>query len=301
LALSILLVLRDACLPQPVGTVCWSPWIDLYHSLPSVFSNASTDYIPNGFVHKASPANPIKNYKNVQERLDRVQYYAYNSALSIPYVSPILADDLGGLGEIFITCGSGERLRDEAILLAHKAAKTHPEIFECNKPGVRSYPPTKVSLNVYEAMPHVFQLFLFHPAASNAMKRTGAFIQKIIPEPTNDASSCSSHSSCSSSPHSSSPHSSFSSSHHHRENDTNLNDLKQKNSSSSFSLQEFIDDEFDDVDDNGEINYFTSKHIDIKGNCKRTNDMLDEGTLREWMNMLGKLPDLDAHPEFMDI
>jgi len=147
-------------------------------------------------------------------------------------------------------------------------------------------------------MPHVFQLFLFHPAANNAIKRTGAFIQKIIPEPTNDAASCSSHSSFSSS-----PHSSFSSSHHHQERDvgTNLNTLKPKTSSSSLSIQEFIDDELDDIDENGEVNYFTNKHIDVKGNCKRRNDMLDEGTLREWVNMLGKLPDLEAHPEFMDI
>ncbi|CAB4445437.1 unnamed protein product [Rhizophagus irregularis] len=297
LALSLMLVLRDAGLPQPAGAACWSPWVDLYHSLPSIFSNGPTDYIPNGFVHKASPANPIKDYKNIQQRLERVQYYAYNSALSIPYVSPILSDDLGGLGEIFITCGSGERLRDESILLAHKAAKTHPEIFECNKPGVRSYPPTKVNLNVYEAMPHVFQLFLFHPAATDAIKRTGAFVRKIIPEPSNDASSCSSNSSFSS------PHSSFSSTHKQREKDvpTNLTGLKQKKSSSSISLQDYFDEELDENDDNGEVNYFTNKHIDVKGNCKRTNDMLDEGTLREWVNMLGKLPDLEAHPEFMDI
>lgn len=146
-------------------------------------------------------------------------------------------------------------------------------------------------------MPHVFQLFLFHPAATDAIKRTGAFVRKIIPEPSNDASSCSSNSSFSS------PHSSFSSSRKQREKDvpTNLTGLKQKKSSSSISLQEYFEDELDDKDDNGEVNYFTKKHIDVKGNCKRTNDMLDEGTLREWVNMLGKLPDLEAHPEFMDI
>ncbi|CAG8500499.1 4719_t:CDS:2 [Funneliformis mosseae] len=299
LALSIMLVLRDAGLPQPAGAACWSPWVDLFHSLPSIFSNASTDYIPNGFVNKASPANPIKDYTNVKERLERVQYYAYNSALSIPYVSPILADDLGGLGEIFITCGNGERLRDEAILFSHKASKTHPEVFECKKPGVRAFPPTKVSLNIYEAMPHVFQLFLFHPAASNAVKRTGAFIRKIIPEPTNDSSSSSSHSSFSSIYSNSS-----SRGYYHREKEVSsikdMNTLKQKQSSTS--LQEFFDDEIDeDMNEDGEINNFTNKHIDIKGNCKRTNDMLDEGTLREWANMLGKFPDLKLHPEFMDV
>jgi hypothetical protein len=171
------------------------------------------------------------------------------------------------------------------------------KFFECKKPGTQSYPPTKVNLNIYDAMPHVFQLFLFHPAASNAVKRTGAFIRKVIPEPSNDASSYSSHLSSSSSSHSSS-----SSRHRHRqESDLKVtNSLKQKLSSSS--LQELFDDEFDeDVNDDGEINYFTNKHIDIKGNCKRINDMLDEGTLREWVNMLGKFPDLENHPEFLDV
>jgi len=147
-------------------------------------------------------------------------------------------------------------------------------------------------------MPHVFQLFSFHPAARNAMKRTGAFIRKIIPETTNDTSSSSSHSSFSSF---SSSHTT-SSYHHHqevREKDVPKNTLKLK--TSSLSLQEFFEDELDDINDYGEINFFTNKYIDVKGNCKRRNDMLDEGTLREWINMLGKLPDLEAHPEFMDI
>ncbi|CAG8763784.1 15096_t:CDS:2, partial [Acaulospora morrowiae] len=71
LALSTLLVLRDVGLPQPVGAACWSPWVDLLHSLPSIFTNSATDYIPNGFVHKASPANPIKDHTNLNERLSR--------------------------------------------------------------------------------------------------------------------------------------------------------------------------------------------------------------------------------------
>ncbi|PKK62046.1 hypothetical protein RhiirC2_190560 [Rhizophagus irregularis] len=94
-------------------------------------------------------------------------------------------------------------------------------------------------------MPHVFQLFLFHPAATDAIKRTGAFVRKIIPEPSNDASSCSSNSSFSS------PHSSFSSTHKQREKDvpTNLTGLKQKKSSSSISLQDYFDEELDENDD----------------------------------------------------
>ncbi|RHZ80655.1 hypothetical protein Glove_134g47 [Diversispora epigaea] len=304
LALSTLLVLRDACLPQPAGAACWSPWVDLFHSLPSIFSNHATDYVPNGFVHKASPANPIKDYTNINDRLSRVQYYAFNSALTIPYVSPILAEDLGGLGEIFITCGNCERLRDESILFAHKAAKTHPNIFNVpRREGQRAYPPSKVSLNVFEAMPHVFQLFIFHPAAINAVKRTGDWIRKVIPEPVaNDnksdfdfphrSFSCHSSASSASSASSHRSHNSYSSQHNHDVPIISPPSPTKITEEHTFSYEDEIDDEF---------SMFTNKHIDVKGNCRQTNYMLDEGTLREWISMLGKLPDFTKHPEFLEI
>ncbi|CAG8633035.1 8625_t:CDS:2 [Cetraspora pellucida] len=276
LALAAMLVLRDAGLPQPVGVSCWSPWVDLFHSLPSIFDNGPTDYLPNGFIHKASPANPIKDNTDVKQRLSRIQYYAYNSALDIPYVSPILADDLGGLGEIFITCGNCERLRDESILFAHKAAKTYPEIFNTpRKEGQRSYPPTKVSLNVFEAMPHVFQLFLFHPIAVNAIKRTGKWIRKVIPEPINGDNKSESSS-----------------------NDMlslfTYCDIKPK------IREEFsISDISDEIDDD-EFEIFTTKYVDIKGNSQ-PNEMLDEKTIKEWIKMLGKLPDINKHPELLEV
>ncbi|CAG8580195.1 10818_t:CDS:2, partial [Paraglomus occultum] len=47
LSLAVMLILRDAGLPQPAACVCWSPWVDLYHSLPSVLENSATDYLPN--------------------------------------------------------------------------------------------------------------------------------------------------------------------------------------------------------------------------------------------------------------
>ncbi|KAG9292409.1 hypothetical protein G9A89_015279 [Geosiphon pyriformis] len=269
LTIALNMILRDAGLPKPVAGVCWSPWLDLFHSLPSCLNNVPTDYIPNGFVHKASPANPIKDYRDVKQRMERVQYYAYNSALDIPYVSPILADDLGGLGNLFITCGNGERLRDEAIMFAHKAAKTHPEVFEVNKKqGTHPYPPTKVNLLIYDAMPHVFQMFVFHPSAGNAIKRSGAFINKVIPEPLHKSSS----------------------------------PLSQHSPAEYYSDQSDIslDEDFEEEDDEDEI--FVQRYVDIKGKFReaRDHEIIKADTLREWMKMLGKFPDLSMHPECLD-
>ncbi|CAJ0828252.1 13317_t:CDS:2 [Entrophospora sp. SA101] len=246
LTIALLMVLRDAGLPQPVGGVCWSPWVDLYHSLPSIFDNSTTDYIPNGFVHKASPANPIKDYTDVQQRLDRIQYYAYNSALDLPYVSPIMADDLGGLGQLYITCGNGERL----------------------------------------PMPHVFQLFIFHPSSISSIQRTGAFIRKAIPEKTVAV------------------YNSFS-----NKNFSPLLPLLLPPSSLLVSsnisrdiplLNTFPIDEIDDLEEDIS-EFFVSKYIDCKGVCKTKNHILDEVTLHDWLNRLGKLPDFSLHPEFLEL
>ncbi|CAJ0634639.1 20661_t:CDS:2 [Entrophospora sp. SA101] len=222
LTIALLMVLRDAGLPQPVGGVCWSPWVDLYHSLPSIFDNSTTDYIPNGFVHKASPANPIKDYTDVQQRLDRIQYYAYNSALDLPYVSPIMADDLGGLGQLYITCGNGERLRDEAAI------------------------PEK-TVAVYNS----FSNKNFSPLLPLLLPPSSLLVSSNISR-----------------------------------------DIPLLN---TFPIDE-IDDLEEDISE-----FFVSKYIDCKGVCKTKNHILDEVTLHDWLNRLGKLPDFSLHPEFLEL
>ncbi|CAG8651500.1 12308_t:CDS:2, partial [Ambispora leptoticha] len=270
LTIALNMVLRDAGLPKPVAGVCWSPWVDLFHSLPSCYTNAETDYVPNGFVHKASPANPIKDYRDIKQRLERVHYYAHNSALDIPYVSPILANDLGGLGNLFITCGKGERLRDEAILFAYKAAKTHPEVFDIKKEGRHPYPPTKVHLYVYDAMPHVFQMFLFHPVAISAIKQSAIFIRKVIPEPPTASTT--------------------QSQHHPAENASD-------SSGSDISL---LDEEDENLEDENEV--LVQRYCDIKGKIREKNekDVIAPSVLKEWVKLLGKFPDFKAYPEYLE-
>ncbi|KIL68736.1 hypothetical protein M378DRAFT_70444 [Amanita muscaria Koide BX008] len=47
LALALLQVLRDSCLPMPAGGVLISPWCDLTHSFPSIHTNTETDVMPH--------------------------------------------------------------------------------------------------------------------------------------------------------------------------------------------------------------------------------------------------------------
>lgn len=85
----------------------------------------------------------------------QIQMYATNEQVGHPYVSPVLAH-LGGLCPLFIMASDGELLRDEAIYVAHKAAR--PDDFEYKDDAKRRLPnmngiegrygPTKVHLQV---------------------------------------------------------------------------------------------------------------------------------------------------------
>lgn len=89
----------------------------------------------------------------------QIQMYATNEQVGHPYVSPVLAH-LGGLCPLFIMASDGELLRDEAIYVAHKAAR--PDQFEYKEDAKRRLPsmngiegrygPTKVHLQVGHSM-----------------------------------------------------------------------------------------------------------------------------------------------------
>ncbi|KAL1921830.1 uncharacterized protein VTP21DRAFT_10472 [Calcarisporiella thermophila] len=190
LTFALLLTLRDSGLPLPAGAACMSPWVDLSHSFPSIMENASTDYVPsNGFVHLMSPAqdytqlpkpastsevpndtlNGNLHTKTEQLRkLRRLHFYAPNTALQFPLVSPVYATDLGGLPPLLIQVGNGEMLRDEGRFIAHKAS---------SKLGERE--ATSVTLQVFDGMPHVFQLFTFLPTSRIAFTQLGEFVQRV--------------------------------------------------------------------------------------------------------------------------
>lgn len=118
LALSLLIVLRDAGLPLPAGCVLLSPWVDLTHSFPSVLTNDAGDYIPaHGFHYRPSLSWPpirgdpmvFKSQENKEDKKpaelvvkEQIQLYCSNSMISHPMVSLVNQGSLGGLPPLCI-------------------------------------------------------------------------------------------------------------------------------------------------------------------------------------------------------
>ncbi|CAO3570611.1 unnamed protein product [Mortierella alpina] len=174
LAFATVLAIRDAGLPMPAGVIGWSPWLDLLHSMPSLLSNARSDYLPaEGFTQggQASLQKLAKLAATLKPddvllhhpELPDIQYYASNAVLDCPYVSPLVTKSLEGLCPILVIAGDGEMLRDEAIVFARK--------------GVDS--SVDVHLAVYDDMPHVFPMFGFLSSAEDAMQQSGQFIRQV--------------------------------------------------------------------------------------------------------------------------
>lgn len=101
------------------------------------------------------------------ELKNQIHMYATNQMLSHPLVSPIAQPSLGGLPPLFISCGSGEMLRDEQIYVAHKAA--NPIIYppsdaildehDPNRETLKKYKPTHVQLQIWDDLCHVIPTF----------------------------------------------------------------------------------------------------------------------------------------------
>ncbi|KAG9015245.1 hypothetical protein FRB90_004865 [Tulasnella sp. 427] len=163
LAVSTLLYLRDSNLPLPGGAILLSPWVDLTLSTLSWETNAQFDVCP---------------LPEPGDHLDPVQCYLGSDGLrnglaTNPYVSPLFAkydvNESEGrnrlLPPLLIQCGGAEVLRDEGMLLAHKAAKG----------GVH------VVFEYYQDAVHVFQTFTWLQPAGKAFDRCGLFVKHTIP------------------------------------------------------------------------------------------------------------------------
>lgn len=102
-----MLAIRDAGLPMPGGIVGLSPWLDLLHSMPSLLTNAFSDYLPEeGFTQGgqgslrrvaklASTVHPDDDLLTHPD-MPEIQYYASNAVLDCPYVSPLTEKSLEG-------------------------------------------------------------------------------------------------------------------------------------------------------------------------------------------------------------
>ncbi|GBB98163.1 hypothetical protein RclHR1_03150026 [Rhizophagus clarus] len=205
LSMALGLAIRDAGLPSCAGITCWSPWVDLTVSMPSMLDDTCIDYLPSpteGFVHaesqvdieykeKAAAFTAMIKKQNIGPKIwhdsfdrpeGRIQMYAPNEGLAIPYVSPMLAESLGDLPPLLLVAGDGERLRDEIVYLAHRSAepsKYKGPSYNAGKFEKSPFQtPTNTTLEIYEEMPHVFQM-VEHVSTTKSYERTVEFINRV--------------------------------------------------------------------------------------------------------------------------
>jgi epsilon-lactone hydrolase len=147
LVVAAMVAMRYVGEPMPAAGVCLSPWVDMEATGPSFVTNAASD---------PSVA------KDRIVRMARV--YLAGKSPQAPLASPIHAD-LRGLPPLLVQVGSIETLLDDANALTQRARAA----------GVQ------VELEVWEDMPHVWQLFApILPEAQQAIARIGEFVRKYV-------------------------------------------------------------------------------------------------------------------------
>ncbi|CAB4408384.1 unnamed protein product [Rhizophagus irregularis] len=197
LVVSLGLAIRDLGLPLPAGNNFMAcDETDFLPPLPGFkFARNTNSDAYREF--RTRSGNIIRNIqKNPEikiigdESLKRignqsVSFYVVNEGLGIPYVSPMLAESLGGLPPLLIIAGNVERLRDEAIYLAYRAS--NPEKYRLPKYEVdfdnsRFKSPSKqVILEIYDEMFHNFHYSSLE-AAKVTVRRASEFISTVIQE-----------------------------------------------------------------------------------------------------------------------
>lgn len=144
LLLGTLLRLKDEGLSMPACAVLLSPFLDLTLSGASALTNARHD--------------PIFT---LPFAIDIRRHYARPEQLCDAGVSPLLGD-FTGLPPMLFQASSTEMIRDDAVRAAKKA-KEH---------GI------PVQLDIWEALPHVFQTIDALPQAKVAADRIAHFVEK---------------------------------------------------------------------------------------------------------------------------
>jgi monoterpene epsilon-lactone hydrolase len=147
LAFSVALAIRNGGLPVPAGIVAMSPWADLSLSGWSVLRNLKSDTALNWELLFVSS-----------------RHYLKRTNPSDPYASPVFAS-FKDFPPIMVHAGSAEMLRDDASRLGDRAADAG----------------TRVSVEIYEGMQHVFQANPYVPEARVSLARLGQFIKTRTP------------------------------------------------------------------------------------------------------------------------
>ncbi|RKP09975.1 Alpha/Beta hydrolase protein [Thamnocephalis sphaerospora] len=162
---ALLQIIRDAKLDCPAGAYLWSPWTDMTNSSKSFEANGATDYLPGSDISHLWMDRPACRGEHF--------YVRRNDMLRSPYVSPLFGD-LSNFPPILVQTGKVERLYDESVQFAEKVnANNDPEC-------------VPVRLEMFEEMPHVWQMLLYLPSAKEAMRRTALFVQNALRHASED-------------------------------------------------------------------------------------------------------------------
>jgi monoterpene epsilon-lactone hydrolase len=147
LVLAAMLAVRDRRLPLPASAVLMSPWTDLAATGPSYVTRAEADPIHQRPMILALARNYLGGQGDPYD----------------PLVSPLYAD-LQGLPPLLIQVGDRETVLDDSVMFADMARAA----------GI------DVSLEVWDGMIHVFQMFGELPEARQAIASIAGFLDRHL-------------------------------------------------------------------------------------------------------------------------
>ncbi|RZV49420.1 MAG: steryl acetyl hydrolase, partial [Pseudomonadales bacterium] len=146
LSLSLLLSIREQGLPMPLCACLFSPFTDASLSSPSLKYNRWLDpLLPAG-------------------RMSSMSVYFGDTPLDHPLISPVNAS-YEDFPPILAQVSSTETLLDDTLRTARRAREQD----------------AKFEVEVWQGMPHVFQIFGFLPEAGEAQTHAVEFIRKQMP------------------------------------------------------------------------------------------------------------------------
>lgn len=144
LVLATLAALRDSRIALPAGAVCFSPWTDLANTGESIAHNEES----------------CAMFRATSLQRAARQYLASESPYN-PLASPLYAD-LTGFPPLLLQVSDTEILLADSTRLVEKARSV----------GVDA------QLQLYQDLPHVWQIFSYLPEASHSLNRAAARIQE---------------------------------------------------------------------------------------------------------------------------
>ena len=148
LAVATLMAIRNGGMPLPAGLIAMSPWPDLTLSGWSIMQNAETDSALSWDLLFVS-----------------ARHYLKGANPADPYASPVFGS-MRDFPPIMIHAGSREILRDDASRLGEIAAAAN----------------VRVSVEVYDGMPHLFQAIGTSADAKVSLNRLAQFVRARTPD-----------------------------------------------------------------------------------------------------------------------